>query len=61
MTNLDEVKELINELKIQLNKFDKDISNIYTEKEAGEIYNKLYRKEIFSIVYNIDQLLPIDK
>ena len=60
MTNLDEVKELINELKIQLNKLEEDISNI-TIEEAGEIYNKLYRKEIFSIVYNIDQLLPIDK
>lgn len=60
MTNLDEVKELINELKIQLNKLEEDIDNI-TIEEAGEIYNKLYRKEIFSIVYNIDQLLPIDK
>lgn len=60
MTNLDEVKELINELKIQLNKLEEDINNI-TIEEAGEIYNKLYRKEIFSIVYNIDQLLPIDK
>jgi hypothetical protein len=60
MTNLDEVKELINELKIQLNKLEEDIDNI-TIEEAGEIYNKLYKKEIFSIVYNIDQLLPIDK
>ncbi len=60
MTNLDEVKELINELKIQLNKLEEDINNI-TIEEAGEIYNKLYKKEIFSIVYNIDQLLPIDK